>query len=115
VKSIILNSLVKVFSDEAPVGKTEKLSLLKGEYGAFQMAFCDEADSEYEVKTESDLCISTFSVEEIPATKVCGDGADEYFLRKEPGLYPDLLKPFNTVSAKANNWKSIWFEIKAGD
>ena len=115
MKSIILNSLVKVFSDEAPVGKSEKLSLLKGEYGAFQFAFCDESDGEYEVKTESDLCISSFSVEEIPATKVCGDGADEYFLRKEPGLYPDLLKPFKTVTVKADRWKSIWFEIGAGD
>ncbi|MBQ3150735.1 MAG: DUF4091 domain-containing protein [Clostridia bacterium] len=115
MKSIILSSLVKVFSDEAPVGKIDKLSILKNEYGAFQLAFCDTSEGTYTVKVDTDLCISAFSVEEIPATKVCGDNADDYFLRKEPGMYPDLLKPFDSVSVKANEWKSIWFEIAAND
>ncbi len=112
---MILSSLSKVFSDEAPSGAIEKLSILKNEYGAFQLAFCDEADGCYEVEADSDLCIVTYSVEEIPANKVCGDNADDYFLRKEEGLYPDLLKPSQKVTAKAGNWKSIWFEIKADD
>ena len=112
---MILSSLTKVFSDEAPTGAVQRLSVLKNEYGAFQLAFCDGADGEYDVNVDTDLSVVSFSVEEIPAGKVCGDGADEYYLRKESGLYPDLLKPSEKVFAKADAWKSIWFEIEPRD
>ncbi|MCQ2471226.1 MAG: DUF4091 domain-containing protein [Clostridia bacterium] len=111
LQTIVLSSLTKVFLDEAP--KDEKFScfsLLQNEYGAFQIALKSDEKIELKIKIESDLDVSCFEVKNIPAKKVCSTG-DEYYLRKESGLFPDLLCDCDKIIAD-ENYRSLWFEIK---
>lgn len=109
---IMLSSLEKVFPDEAPTDKKfSSFSLLQGEYGAFQIAVKADEKTALKIKIKSALSVKSFEVKNIPAKKVCSTG-DDYYLRKEAGLFPDLLSDCDEIGAD-ENWRSVWFEIKA--
>jgi len=115
LKLIALSSLEKVFSDQAPQGGPfPGCSLLRGEEASFQVAFRGDADAELlpEVRAEGAAC-ECFLVEEIPSSMPCYPDSDEYYLRKTPGLYPDLLRPITgPVRVKAGEWQSLWFTLR---
>lgn len=112
----LCSSLQKIFPDEVPdCGDFTGLSLLRKEYGAFQVALRSDRDATYEVVVESTLSIRSFAVESIPVQKACNDNADDYYLRKTSGLYPDLLRPCHTVNVQADMTSAVWFEIAAGE
>lgn len=108
----VLSSLEKVFLDEAPQSVNfSSFSLLQNEFGAFQTAVKSDEKITLEIKVESDLDVKCFEVKNIPAQKVCSTG-DDYYLRKEPGLFPDLLCECDRIEAD-ESYRSLWFEIKA--
>ena len=110
---IVLSSLEKVFPDKVPeTPGFAGFSLLQEEYGAFQIALWSETRQAVPIRVQSDLNIRVFRVECIPAGLICREGDDDY-LRKTPGLYPDLLRPCDTVTAD-DAVQSLWFEIEAG-
>ena len=110
---IVLSSLEKVFPDKAPdCAGLSGFSLLRGEYGAFQIAVQSDVPQTVPVTVDSDLNIQCFHVDCIPAKLICHEGDDDY-LRKTPGLYPDLLRPCSEFTAD-ETVQSLWFEIKAG-
>lgn len=112
----LCSSLQKNFPDEVPAcGSFTGLSLLREEYGAFQAALQSDCDATYDIVVESALTIRTFVVDCVPVQKACNDNADDYYLRKTSGLYPDLLRPSNTVEVMADRTSAVWFEIAAGD
>jgi len=115
---IPLSSLEKVFSDEKPQATPiKKISGLVGEILSFQVAFCCDEDKRLlpALSGPGAKYCTTFWVEEIPAGKACYDNSDEYFLRREPGLYPDLLRPATKpLQAKAGLWYSLWVELNCG-
>lgn len=107
----ILSSLEKVFLDEEPKDKKfNSLSLLQNEFGAFQIAVKNDEKIMLDVEIKSELDVKCFEVKNIPAKKICGDG-DDYYLRKESGLFPDLLCECNKIEAD-ESYRSLWFEIK---
>ena len=112
---IPLSSLEKVFSDEAPRGEPfSGCTLLHGEELSFQVAFCSDADAEIlpDVQAEG-ARVEIFWVEEIPSALPCYPDSDEFFLRKTPGLYPDLLRPATApLSVKAGEWRSLWVTVR---
>ena len=51
----------------------------------------------------------------IPSDRPCNERKDENYLRTEPGLYPDLLKPADLSQprkAKAGQWQALWFSLE---
>ena len=119
-----LSSLEKVFSDERPAAKpTQRFSGLVGEVISFQLAFRSDCDTDIvpQITGPGAVCCTAFWVEEIPSGNPCyGDDSDEHFLRRTPGLYPDLLRPATApMQAKAGLWHSLWVEFNcdcgAGD
>ena len=97
-----LPSCEKCFSDEKFDSKKEKNSfkILKNQRLAFQVAYIKktpELDGEIaaELVIDSPLkdYITLYSIEEVPNYKPCYEETDDDYLRKTPGLYPDLLMP----------------------
>ena len=114
---IPLSSLEKVFSDEAPQAESfTGCSFLRGEELSFQVAFCSDEDAEVtpEVQAENARC-ECFLVEDIPSSLPCYPDSDEFFLRKSPGLYPDLLRPLDEpIRVRAGEWRSLWLCLQGG-
>ncbi len=115
VEKMLISSLVKVFSDEKPVcNPLGHFLVLKNEKYSFQLAVCPEKDIQAKVKVDGIALelVSTFLVREIPSELPCYDDSDDYFLRREKGLFPDLLSPVgDTVSLEKDKWQSLWFEV----
>ncbi len=116
---ITLSSLSKVFSDEQPKNESfSSFTMLKNERASFQVAVCSDTDTTLNFKTEgwNSSSISAYFVEEIQSDFPAYKDSDDYFLRKEPGKYPDLLKPINErLELKGGEWQSIWFELESTD
>ena len=112
---IPLSSLEKVFSDEAPRAEPfTGCTALRGEAVSFQVAFRSDEGAEIlpEVQTGDAVC-ACFWVEEIPSALPCYPDSDEFFLRKTPGLYPDLLRPVaGPLPVKAGEWHSLWVTLR---
>ena len=112
---IILSSLEKVFSDEKPSAKAfGGFSMLKNERASFQAAFCTEKDEKLEVRAEGELSAyaKLYFVRDVPVGTACNPDADEFFLRKSSGMYPDVLVPVDgEISVEGGKWYSIWAEI----
>lgn len=114
IKTYILSSLVKVFPDEEPTEEIiSSVSLLKNEIGSFQIAIKSDEKKTITVKTNSDFNIKTYEVKNVPVGKVCTTG-DDFYLRKESGLFPDLLVE-NSIIVIDDNYRSIWFEVDTKD
>ncbi|MBQ8015497.1 MAG: DUF4091 domain-containing protein, partial [Clostridia bacterium] len=122
MKTIILNSLEKVFSDKAPekfgcVNKPAgdcRISMLKNQRVSFQVAFSADNDTvvSCEIKGELSERASAYIVKEVPVGNACYDNADDFYLRKTSGDYPDVLVPVNDkIEVKGGIWNSLWIEI----
>lgn len=110
----VCSSLEKIFPDEAPADRGfSGFSLLQGEYGAFQIAFHSDRKQTLSVEVESDLAVRSFQVDCVSVVNLCEHGDDDY-VRKTPGLYPDVLRPCSGVTADGTV-RALWFEIAAGD
>ncbi len=112
---IILSSLEKVFSDEKPSAKVfDGFSMLKNERSSFQAAICPEKDMEISVSLDGELAAYSkiYFVKDVPVGTACNDDADDFFLRKTSGMYPDVLIPVEgKISVDSGKWYSIWVEV----
>ena len=112
---LILNSLQKVFSDEKPAASDIKvISMLKNERSSFQAAFCPGKDGKITASLGGDLSevSEIFLVKDIPVGNACFDDADDFYLRKSSGMYPDYLLPVNgEIEVEKDKWYSLWIEI----
>ena len=114
---ITLSSLAKVFADEQPQNTPlTSLSMLKNEKVSFQTALfsVQEDDLALTVQIDSVLAgkINMFLVEAIPSELSAYKDHDDYYLRTEPGLFPDLLRPAgDSFILKTKQWQSVWFEL----
>ncbi|MCL2362678.1 MAG: DUF4091 domain-containing protein [Defluviitaleaceae bacterium] len=118
VTAKLLSSLVKVFLDEEPTGMhVEKSEGFSNETVSFQVAFTDDIPHiTYMAKiiVESPIAehVKLRSVQLIPHANTTPP-ADDYFLRTEPGLYPDRLAVTrdNWVTIYGGQWRSVWVDI----
>lgn len=112
---LVLSSLEKVFYDEKP--KAEEISgfsMLKNERHSFQIAFYSEKSEKIKVELSGALASysKSFLVKTVPVGTACNDDADDYFLRKTSGDYPDYLEPIDgEITAEDGKWQSVWIEI----
>lgn len=105
IKAVLVKALPsceKCFSDEKFDDKKEKNSfkMLKNQRLSFQVAYVKKTpDLDAEIAAELVVTsplkdrMTVYSIEEVPNYKPCYDGTDDNYLRKTPGLYPDLLMP----------------------
>jgi len=110
-----LSSLEKVFHDEAPQGDIfAGCSFLAGEEISFQLAFCADESCAVFPEITGDGC-AAYWVIEIPGGNACPKGSDNYFLRRKPGLFPDLLRPVTApLRIRAGEWHSLWVTLRSG-
>ncbi len=111
----VLSSLEKVFFDEKPTAPEFKgFSMLKNERSSFQVAFCSEKDGALSFAISGELadCAKAYIVKDIPVGKACSEDADDFYLRKTSGRYPDYLVPVNgAFDAQKGRWYSLWVEV----
>jgi len=102
----IISGLEKCFADEKIESKNSvsAFSMLANERLSFQVAYSAETSLyrrcayKCKISVESPIKehLKMFSVETVPVKMpVYKDQNDDDYLRKEPGLYPDLLLPFD--------------------
>lgn len=112
---IALSSLEKVFCDEAlPERELKAFSMLKNERSSFQVAFCPENDGDFTVEVcgEADCATKVYLVRDVPVGLPCPSNADDYYLKKTPGNYPDVLDEIcGAFSVKKNCRYSVWIEV----
>lgn len=122
MRAKIVSSLEKCFLDETVFDKAEAkdFSMLKNERFSFQVCYdLEETVMNHkwvQMKVESPLkdCLRIYRVRHIPSSlPVFRNKTDDYYLRKTPGLYPDLLEPYKEMERLAldNNLNSVWIEI----
>ena len=120
----LLDSLVKVFVDEEPMPSMEEIdfSVLRNDRLSFQLAYTGAgAGTERHqctrfAKLSVDSPVAEYvtlrTVESVPCLYTTHPGADDNYLRKAPGLFPDLLKPAEFIAATVGLWKSLWIDVE---
>lgn len=130
----LLSSLEKVFSSKAPEAEEfSSFSCLKGERFSFQLAMMFDLDAqeraairtpreskaisilEVKAKLSSPFGGNVYAVEDIPVEFPCYIHSDDYFISREPGLYPDILRDIKTrkdgIRLYFGKWRSLWVEV----
>ena len=116
-KSVLLTSMAKVLPDTniSTLYSTDTFSGLKGEKVCFQISVCCDEDKtvKFNINDKSDLKV--YLVDYTPATLAVHEDADDYYISKESGLYPDVLKEMNdcTIELNADKPASLYFEYSA--
>lgn len=112
---LVLSSMAKVFSDEKPSNPIlHKASLLQNERFSFLLAFCSETGGAANISLEGTFAdtASFFLVEEVPSELPVYKDSDSYYLRREPGLFPDVLRPITkSFSLYLGKWQSVWVQL----
>lgn len=113
IQTYVLSSLAKVFLDEEPKNyiTIKKISAFKNEKIAFQFVLSsDECTGNLFFEISEKL--NVYRVLSVPSIKAADDDKDEYYLRTTPGLYPDVLRPYEYENFKlpADVWMSFWVE-----
>lgn len=114
MKTYILTSMAKVFLDEEPSDniKISSMTALKGEKAGFQFCFSAE-DFLSDIHLEVPKYLRAYIVRSAPVVKAVDSSIDDYYLRTGPGLYPDILKPYNgeNIYLPKNVWMSFYLEL----
>ena len=112
----ILSSLEKCFLDESLDKFTEikEEKIFKNQKYSFQIAFETPSDKVYFVKAETESQLNEYlsvkEVKNIPSDMPVFAHSDDQILRREAGLYPDLLRPGN-ISAKGT-LDAFWITLE---
>ncbi len=124
IQTRILSSLDKIFPNDVLINHTDtKFSCFKNEVFSFQLAYTTfekEYDDEFylDVSIKSALSeqISIKKVGLVPCELVAHINADEDYISKAPGLYPDVLLPLNNkqIHIVHCHWQSLWIEVGNG-
>lgn len=120
-----ISSLEKVFlRSDTDFKEINSASCLKGEKYSYQLAVKAENNPEksywdvtVDISSPLKDFIRVYTVESVPVMLPCYEdhvrfGSDDDYLSKEPGLYPDLLKPYGDVcKISENKSHAIWLEV----
>ncbi len=112
-----ISSLEKVLPKSEYTAKNiDKITVLKGEEGAYQIAFKETHNTAIGIDVESDIhdFVSVYSVGCVPVMLPLYEDAfdDPDYISKEPGMFPDILNPIVNNEIKGNGWyQSLWIKI----
>ncbi|MBE6750763.1 MAG: DUF4091 domain-containing protein [Ruminococcaceae bacterium] len=120
MKIKLVSSLENCFLDECIDNKKEykNASCFKNELFHFAVAFQGEATDEkiyanFSIKSEISQYVKAWRLEYVPVQFAAYPWCDDNYLRKTPGLYPDILQPLesNGRLAVGENLKSLYIEV----
>lgn len=114
----IVNSMEKIFPEREPANEEYSHSMFLNERLNFQIAICNLESFALKrnvIKVRGDLAdyVTVREVVLMPATSLPATYVDDYYLKKEPGLYPDLLRPYGVLGMvlQSNCWSSAWVSV----
>ena len=118
----LVGSLEKVFPDQRPEEwkEGEKLCILKGETPAIQLVYFRRSGGGYPTVPRFACRVSGFpaqarlrEVELVPSAFPCFEQVDDNYLRTEPGMFPDLLKPCpdGWITPRAGQYRALWIDF----
>ena len=118
----LTGSLEKVFPDQRPVEWKEgmKLCILKGETPALQLVYYRKPGGEYPAPPRFHCEVAGFpararlrEVELVPSAFPCFERADDNYLTRSPGLFPDLLRPCTDgwITPRAGQYRALWIDF----
>jgi len=121
IKMKVLSSLEKVFLNCEPQEKVFKLEGFRNEILSFQIAYSmdDPTITRMYINVEIDSPIKEAlhvrQVEHVPVRYTAPLDSDSNYLRKEPGLYPDLLREMgkHALRVRSGQWDSLWIDVDA--
>lgn len=123
----ILSSLEKCFLDDDISEKQEiqRASIFKNEKISFQLAYTTNESIEdttfisLDIEGELKGCLSIKRVMNVPCVyPTYTNRSDDYYLRKTPGLYPDLLLPISyngKINLVQDSLLSLWVDLELND
>ena len=109
-----ISSLEKVTDNAAFCEEVLYYTVLKNEKLNFQLLLTSDEDIDYKPKISCDFAdsVKAFEVKKVPVGKACYDDSDDYYIDKEPGMYPDLLAEINdTIHLAADEPVNLWIEL----
>ena len=115
----LVSALEKVFLQHEPNELPLDIQGFRNEVMTFQVAYtlADSAATRMYANVEVDSPIGKYvhvrQVEHVPVRYAAPVDADDNFLSKEPGLYPDLLREVGEHTLRVRNaqWDTLWIEI----
>lgn len=114
----IIHPLEKVFLDAAPQESAAQsvFSGFQNESISFQIAVCRRDHAQrlaVRACVDSPLGdqVTLRSVRHVPVVMPTAPGADDNYLRKTPGLYPDLLRNEDFMQLQSCCWHTYWVEV----
>ncbi len=117
-----VSSLEKVFLDEAPAVRPLRVRGLRGEELSWQLSWTklDGGRPAYvhaEVDSPIGAHVRLRMVKHVPCGLPVYDGTDDKYLRKTPGLFPDLLTDIGPWELRAypHRWDTLWITVTTGD
>ena len=113
-------SLAKIFPDrETDYIEKKSFSCLKNERLSFQITYSPELTTRirFEISCDTLKDFSVYNVGFVPSLKVCNENHDDYLISYKPGLYPDLLSPYNgeEIIVMFEQWRSFWIEVATNE
>ncbi len=113
-----LSAMAKVFLEEEPREDYQPGEVFLNETFCFQLAYSPSTaltleDDTLRVSCSHAEAVQTFSVGHVPCELPCYPDADADYLRRGPGLFPDVLLPWPGESRLTGmlQWRSLWFEV----
>ena len=118
----LTGSLEKVFPDQRPEAwkEGEKLCILKGETPALQLVYYRKPGGAYPAPPRFHCEVTGVpaqarlrEVELVPSAFPCFERADDNYLTRSPGLFPDLLKPCTDgwITPRAGQYRALWIDF----
>ncbi|MBQ9416481.1 MAG: DUF4091 domain-containing protein [Clostridia bacterium] len=120
----LISSLEKVFPEQAvrSFRTLSSLSVLYGERFSFQIVYRADKDESpvswirVGMQSDTEARVSFRIVDLVPVLFPCYEGkTDDLYLKKTPGLYPDLLSPTqydSCVPAFTNQTRAVWVTVE---
>lgn len=109
----LLSSLTKVFADTKPQQEQVSLSILRGETASFQVALGGYGTVRVHAQAVG-YRVNLRQVLQVPVNRPCYPDVDDDYLRKTPGLYPDVLQPMTNPGEVSLTgwWKAVWIDAE---
>lgn len=119
IKLQLISSLGKIFPDiktDSPLILTD---MLENEKFSFQLEIWNDNDEitsgyTFYIDGVDRKNIAVYKVEGVPSVLAANKNSDDYYLRKDSGLYPDLLLPISQGErfvCPSRRYTGLWFTV----
>lgn len=120
IVGLTVSSMTKVYADSEALAEERENSMLVNERFHFQLALKSaEGGVLRRLHVECGGPLKDFVtlrlVRDVPCVAVSISGTDDYYERTAPGLYPDILQPWDgngLILPAGGYWKSVWVTVE---